>query len=150
MCLKIVTYLRETQTPSTGFKFYLVYIAYIYSQLLRSFKMIASFLCCMITFVCSHCSYSGLQYMDVGQRSQYSDTVTGGSTKTRFPARASTFFFASNFIIDMGTKQPAREAGHSSPSSAKNANNYLQVLVLLRGVLCNGREGWLWTAMKSF
>jgi hypothetical protein len=149
MCLKIVTCLRETQTPSTGFKFYLAYIAYIYSQLLRSFKTIASFWCCLITFVCSHCSYSGLQCMDVGQRSQYSDTVTGGSTRTRFPASASTFFFAGNSRIDMGTKQPGREAGHSYPSSVKNANNYLQALVLLRGVLCNEREGWLWSAMKS-
>ena len=42
--------LRETQKPSKGFKAYMAYIAYIYIQLLRSFKMIASLLCCLITF----------------------------------------------------------------------------------------------------
>ena len=69
--------LRETQTPSTRFKAHMASFAYTYSQLLRSFQMIASLLCCLITFVCNHCSYSGLKYVEVGQLCLCCDYVTG-------------------------------------------------------------------------
>ena len=115
--------LRETQTPSIGFEAHMASFAYIYSQLLRSFLMIASLLCCLITFACNDCSYSWLKYVEVGQRCLYCDYVTGWTTGTRFTARTSVFFFATSRIV-LGTKRPGRVAGHSFQSSVNNAWNY--------------------------
>jgi len=105
--------LRETQTPSTGFKANMAYFAYKYSQLLRSFKMIASLLFRLITFVCNHCSYSGLKCVEVEHRCPYSDYVTGWTTGTRFPARTKIFFFVTSRTV-LGKKRRRSEVSRIS------------------------------------